>query len=91
MQDREKYLERQRRYNSSEKGRVRSERYEQTAAGIRRKIQSDQERGRNPFIQKDRLGEVERYEASGSELSLNAWLMLNEPLPNVRPLVEQAT
>ena len=75
--------ERDRRYNTSAKGRTRNERYEQTAAGIRRKIAYDQRDGHDTFIQEDRLRERERYEASGSDLSFLDWLYEFEPLPRL--------
>jgi hypothetical protein len=86
MIDRQKYLERQRRYNVSAKGEARRDRYEQTAKALRRKIEYDRRDGHDTYLQRDRLAERERYEASGSELSFLDWLTVYEPLPRVRAI-----
>lgn len=72
-----------RRYNVSDKGRARSARYDKTAKGMRRKIDYDIRRGRNPYFQKDALAEREEYELSGSSLSFVDWLNETYPLPKL--------
>jgi hypothetical protein len=71
------------RYNVSDKGRARSARYDRTAKGMRRKIEYDERRGRNPYLQKDALAEREEYEASESTLPFHKWLDETYPLPKL--------
>jgi hypothetical protein len=80
----EKGRARHRRYNASAKGRARSARFDVTAAGIRRKIEYDERDGHECFIQRDRLLEREKYEASGSSLPFHEWLNETYPLPMLR-------
>jgi hypothetical protein len=70
-----------RRYNQSEKGYARNERYEATTKALRRKVESDRRRGRDPYLQEAALEEREAYEASGSSLSFLEWLNEARPLP----------
>ena len=74
-------------YNASAGGRARNARYDETAAGIRRKIKYDIARGREKLdIQLSRLEEREAYERSGSHLSFLEWLEQEHPLPRLPPL-----
>jgi hypothetical protein len=87
----EKGRARHARYNETAKGWVRSNRYDHTAAGIRRKIESDIRRGRDPeWILEggrgDALRKREEYEASGTSLSFVDWLEETYPLPKLRML-----
>jgi len=70
-------------YNTSARGRARNARYEATAAAIRRKIEHDVLRGRDPYIQRARLEERKEYEQSGSRLSFMDWLEQEHPLPRL--------
>jgi hypothetical protein len=76
----EKVRERRRRYNVSEKGQLRNERYEQTAKALRRRVDSDRRRGREPYLQEAALEEGEAYEAFGSDLPFGEWLQTERPL-----------
>jgi hypothetical protein len=73
-------------YRRSPKGQRRDQRYEKTAAGLRRRINYDKLRGRDTRVLEDALAERAEYEASGSELSFVDWLEQTYPLPPFRPL-----
>jgi len=75
-----------RRYNGTQKRRESVRRYEETAKAIRRKVEHDLFRGREPRGQQDRLEEREAYEASGSALSFLDWLRVERPLAPLRPI-----
>jgi hypothetical protein len=79
------------RYNHSEKGRAPNERYEHSQKARLRKLRWEVE-NRVPFnrfpelaVQKEALGELEEYLASGSSLPFYAWLNETYPLPKLSP------
>jgi hypothetical protein len=85
---RQKYLASQSRYNRSEKGRDRSYRYDRTYRGRQRKLRYEVAY-RAPDLwsqQRDALQELDEYLASGTSLSLSAWLNETYPLPKLPPI-----
>ena len=85
----EKGRARHERYNATGKGWARNNHYEHTAAGMRRKIECDIRRGRDPKWILDgsratRSAKREEYEASGTSLPFFDWLNETYPLPKLR-------
>jgi hypothetical protein len=85
----EKGRARHERYNATGKGWARNNRYEHTAAGMRRKIECDIRRGRDPEWILDgsratRSANARSYEASGTSLPFFDWLNETYPLPKLR-------
>ena len=78
-------MARNRRYNVSAKGRIRSARRDRTSNGLRRRLNAAIRAGQeDTCVLEDALAEQEEHEASGSLLLFHIWLQETYPLPKLR-------